>query len=448
MSFTNTKHRNWISGAALAGLLTACAAGPTRSEPVPTTPPPVAGGEIPDPAPNRVLAPFTSSGHAGMDAWRDDFANRAMAAGRDVDVVHATLATIRPLDLYLGSEDNVSIAKVGVADQAEFAKPIWDYVESAVTNSRKTKGAQKVYDLAALFDRIEATYGVDREAVTAIWAMETNLGSYIGNYDAANTLANMAVEGRRRSFAEAELTALMKIQERGEAQRDDLISGWAGAMGQTQFMPSTFLTYAVDFDGDGTKDLWGSEADALASAANYLSSSGYQFDKPWGVEVNAPADFDWSLADGQDRRMNTWIAQGLTEASGAGFSASATDYAEFWLPAGATGPKYLLFKNFDVYKTYNRSDSYALAVGLLTDGVGGKTGPLETWPVELGLLSKQQVMTLQENLNRLGFDAGPVDGIAGRGTKGALRRFQAANGYVADGYPTDVALQQVLDAAS
>ncbi len=441
------EYRNWIAGAALAGLLTACAAGPTQTEPGPVTGP-VSGGETPPPAPNPVLKPFTSSGHAAMDAWRDDFARRAMAAGRNVDVIHATLATIRPLDLYLGSEDDVSIAKVGVADQAEFAKPIWDYVESAVTGSRKTNGAQKIYDLAALFDRIEATYGVNREAVTAIWAMETNLGSYIGNFDAPNTLANMAVEGRRKTFAESELTALMKIQERGEAARGDLISGWAGAMGQTQFMPSTFLTYAVDFDGDGSKDLWGSEADALASAANYLSSSGYQFDKPWGVEVRAPEDFDWSLADGQDRRMSTWITEGLTEITGTGFSVSATDYAEFWLPAGATGPKYLLFKNFDVYKTYNRSDSYALAVGLLTDGVGGKTGPIETWPIELGILSKRQVMVLQENLNRLGFDAGPVDGIAGRGTKGALRRFQSANDLVADGYPTQVALQQVIDAAS
>ncbi len=437
--------RKWLGVAALAGLMAACAATPHSTG---QTPPIIVdtGGGASTPAPVADLQPFVSSGHVSMDAWRDDFAGRAVAAGRNVEIVHATLASIRPLDLYLG--DSVAVAKVGIADQAEFAKPVWDYVESAVTNSRKTNGAARISELGALFDAIEAEYGVNREALTAIWAMETNLGTYIGNFDAPNTLANMAVEGRRRTFAENELLALMKILERGEASRDDLIAGWAGAMGQTQFMPSTFLAYAVDFDHDGRKDLWGSRADALASAANYLSSSGYRFDQPWGIEVAAPDGFDWSLADGEDRRMSTWTSHGLTTRDGTGFSVAQTDYAEFWLPAGATGPKYLLFKNFGVYKTYNRSDSYALAVGLLTDGVGGKTGPIESWPIELGQLSRRDVMVLQDNLNRLGFDAGPVDGIAGRGTKGALRRFQAANDLLADGYPTQVALQQVLAAVS
>ena len=257
---------------ALAALLTACAG--TPQTPV-TTPPivpqePVTGGDgggevTPDPVP-ATLKPFSRSGNSDMDRWRDDFAQRAVAAGRDADVVYATLASISPLKLYLG--DKTTVAKTGVADQAEFAKPIWDYVGSAVTDGRKSRGQQKITELDATFDAIEARYGVDREALTAIWAMETNLGSYIGTFDAANTLANMAVEGRRRSFAEGEITTLIKLQERGEVDRDELVSGWAGAMGQTQFMPSTFLAYAVDFDGDGRKDLWKSEADALESAAN------------------------------------------------------------------------------------------------------------------------------------------------------------------------------------
>ena len=145
----------------------------------------------------------------------------------------------------------------------------------------------------------------------------------------------------------------MKLQERGEVARGDLVSGWAGAMGQTQFMPSTFLAYAVDFDGDGKKNLWSSQADALASAANYLSASGYQSGMPWGLEVRAPDGFDWSLADGQDRRMSSWSAAGLLPMRGDAFSVSDNAYAEFWLPAGATGPKYLLFKNFDVYDIAN-----------------------------------------------------------------------------------------------
>jgi len=427
---------------ALAALLTACAASPQTE----IRTPPIAGPVSDEGGAATELADFRPSGNTDMDRWRDDFASRAIAAGRDAEIVHATLQGIKPLDLYLGA--SASVAKTDVASQAEFAKPIWEYVEDAVTTGRKTRGADRLGDLAGTFDRIEAVYGVDREAVTAIWAMETNLGSYIGNFDAANTLSNMAVEGRRQSFAEGELSALMKLQERGEVSRDDLISGWAGAMGQTQFMPSTFLTYAVDFDGDGKKDLWKSEADALASAANYLRASGYQKDVPWGVEVIAPSGFDWSLADGQDRRLSTWRSNGLSPISGGGFNVNDSAYAEFWLPTGATGPKYLLFKNFNVYKTYNRSDSYALAVGLLTDGVAGKDGPVAIWPTDLTPLSKRDVMVLQDNLNRLGFDAGPVDGIAGRGTKGALRRFQAANGInPADGYPTKPALDQVIAAA-
>lgn len=422
-----------------AALITSCAASPQTEQPIVTPDEPAGGGTV------SVLEPFQGSGNAQMDAWRADFASRAVAAGRDVEVVQATLAGISPLDLYLG--DDASIAKTDVASQAEFAKPIWDYVASAVTVGRKTRGAERMEELAPVFDQIEAAYGVDREAITAIWAMETNLGSYIGSFDAANTLSNMAVEGRRQSFAENELLALMKMQENGYVTRDQLTSGWAGAMGQTQFMPSTFLTYAVDFDGDGRKDLWNSAPDALASAANYLRASGYQKNMPWGVEVLAPADFDWSLADGEDRRLTTWNSYGLSPIAGGGFEAPETTYAELWLPTGATGPKYLLFKNFDVFKTYNRSDSYAFSVGLLTDGVAGQHGPVGIWPKELELLTRRDIMVLQDNLNRLGFDAGPIDGIAGRGTKGALRRFQKANAIVpADGYPTTVALEQVLEA--
>lgn len=429
---------------ASAALMTACAATPPAGAPnvnsgSETSP----GGERPAEAPT--LAAFPASGNERMDAWRADFAARAVAAGRDPDIVHSTLQGISPLDLYLA--EDASIAKTDIADQAEFAKPIWDYVESAVTEGRKTRGAERLTELVAVFDRIEAAYGVDREAITAIWAMETNLGSYIGNFDAANTLANMAVEGRRQTLAENELIALMKIMERGDVNRDDLVSGWAGAMGQTQFMPSTFLTYAVDFDGDGKKDLWNSAPDALASAANYLNASGYQKDLPWGTEVLAASDFDWSLADGEDRRLATWKSYGVSPITGGEFAAQDSEYAELWLPTGATGPKYLLFKNFEVFKTYNRSDSYAFSVGLLTDGVIGKTGPVAVWPTDLEPLTRRDVMLLQDNLNRLGFDAGAIDGIAGRGTKGALRRFQKATGILpADGYPTSIALDQVIAA--
>ena len=388
---------------------------------------------------------FESSGHAAMDAWRSDFAATALRQGVAEETVRAVLSDISPLSLYLG--DPGGETATGIADQAEFAKPIWEYIETAVTESRLQRGAQKLGDMRDTFEAIEAAYGVDRQAVAAIWAMETNLGSYIGSFDAANTLANMAVEGRRRAFAERELLALMVLVGRGDVVREQLLSGWAGAMGHTQFMPTTFLAHAVDFDGNGRKDVWDNAIDALASAANYMAASGYQRGQPWGVEVSAPPGFDWALADGQDRRMSTWIGTGLTPMTGAPFDVGEGVFAELWLPAGAQGPKYLLFSNFNVFKTYNRSDSYALAIGLLADGMVGETGPITAWPRELGTLNTQQIMDLQAGLNQLGFPAGPVDGIAGRGTKAALRQFQVAFGLLPDGYPTAAILDYVLAAA-
>lgn len=403
----------------------------------------------PTPMPGLILEAettlFASSGREDMDLWRDAFYDRAIADGRDPTIVEGLLSDIRPLSIYLG--DEFTETATDVADQAEFRKPIWQYVGDAVTESRLTRGASELDELSETFDAIELRFGVDREVLTAIWAMETNLGSYIGSFEAANTLANMAVEGRRRGLAERELLALIKIVERGEASVQDLVSGWAGAMGQTQFMPSTFLSYAVDFDGDGRKDLWGSPADALASAANYLSASGYQIDQPWGIEVSAPRSFNWSLGDGQARRLSTWKSEGVSRINSKPFQVPDGAYAELWLPAGATGPKYLLLENFDVFKTYNRSDSYALSVGLLAEGMVGVPGPVAEWPRELGVLTQQEIMDLQAGLNDLGYDAGPVDGIAGRGTKAALRAFQLDYGLLADGYPTQSVLDYVLSAA-
>lgn len=433
----------WALMISFGALLGACAAGPQGSLPPvpgPTQPAPGGGGgSTVDP-----VAPYESSGHAAMDAWRVSFASRAAAQGRDPAAIRAVLDGISPLEIYLSSD--FQTASTGIADQAEFAKPIWEYLRTAVSNSRKMRGADKLVVNDGLFDQLETAYGVDRQVLTAIWGMETNFGSFMGTNDAANALANMAVEGRRRSFAEGELIALMKILERGEARRSDMTSGWAGAMGHTQFMPSTFLAHAQDFTGDGLKDVWDSEADALASAANYLSVSGYEPGEPWGLEVNLPEGFDYAVANGQDRRVSSWQSMGVSFAR-AGDGADSAKFAELWVPAGHRGPKFLLFKNFDVFKTYNRADSYALAVGLLSDGVLGKEGPLTAWPTDLRPLTIAQVKQLQAGLNELGHDAGPVDGIAGRGTKGALRRFQAANGFIADGFPTTEMLAYVLSAS-
>ncbi|MEM7766083.1 MAG: lytic murein transglycosylase [Pseudomonadota bacterium] len=388
---------------------------------------------------------FRTSGNPDIDRWRLGFFEKAMAEGRDPAVAEALLANLRPLDLYLGADAQVASTDIG--GQAEFAKPIWEYLDSAVSSRRRSNGMAVLSEYDSLFDALEREYRVDRQVLVAIWGMETSYGGYIGDFDAANTLANMAVEGRRQGFAERELLALMKIVEAGHADRNELTSGWAGAMGQTQFMPSTFLAYAEDFEGDGRKDVWGNPADALASAANYLAVSGYRYGQPWGIEVRLPPSFDFSFADGQDRRVYTWLSLGVRPMDGDTFETNGAEFAELWVPAGASGPKYLLFKNFDVFKTYNRADSYAMAVGVLSDSVLGAGGPQTPWPRDVELLSVAQIKLLQARLNDLGYGAGAVDGIAGRGTKGALRGYQKDRGLVADGFPTRAMLDHVLATA-
>ena len=422
--------RSHIVGAAvLAGLLVSCAHAPQVTVTPPPTSPPVS-----EPATETGPIVYQSAGNTAMDIWRADFSARAIAAGHPRAVVKAFLENISPLDLYLGS--NFQAAATGIGDQAEFAKPIWDYLKVPLGNSRVSNGAAHLSNERDLFAAIEAKYGVDREYVAAIWGMESSFGAVIGNFDGPNTLANMAVEGRRKSFAESELLTLMKIVERGDAHRDELIAGWAGAMGQTQFMPSTYYAYAQDFDGDGEKDIWKNEGDALASAANYLKQSGWSPGQPWGIEVLVPSNFDFSLADGNERRMDTWRGFGVSPIAGGGFQTGGANYAELWLPAGATGPKYLIFNNFKVFKKYNNADSYALAVGLSGDAFTGKKVPVAAWPTDIQSLTVAEIKLLQAGLNARGFDAGVVDGIPGHKTRTALQGFQKSQGLVADGYPT------------
>jgi len=392
------------------------------------------------------LPSFASSGHARMDAWRDEFAARAMREGHAPEIVYDVLRDIEPLETYLPKNPRPKGNQSAVSEQAEFAKPVWDYLRTAVSDTRKVRGASEIGEDRATFDAIEAAYGVDQNVVAAIWGMETNFGGNIGNFDGPETLANMAVEGRRIGLAEKELLSTMTLIGQGLATREQLISGWAGAMGHTQFMPSTLLAYGVDFSGDGNRDVWATRADALASAANYLKASGYVSDEPWGLEVNVPASFDYGLSDGGKLSAQAWSELGVQPIRGGAISDLAGGVerrARLWLPAGASGPKYLLFKNFDVFLTYNRSNSYAFSVGLLADAIGGQDGPVAAWPIGLAVLSKAEVKDMQAGLNALGFDAGAVDGVVGNGTRRALRSFQKANGLLADGYPTVEALGYV-----
>ena len=392
------------------------------------------------PSVSSSIGAFASSGHAGLDTWRDEFAVRARNAGHQIETIRSILEGIEPMSVFLERSSEA-------VDQAEFSKPIWEYVDDTVSQRRLTNGRERLAADSSLFGALETTYGVQREYLVAIWGMETSYGGYIGDFDAPSALASMAAEGRRRSFAERELLALMTILENGDAYRHELIAGWAGAMGQTQFMPTTYVAYAVDWTGDGTKDVWRAPADALASAGNYLSASGWRPGEPSLVEVVLPQNFDYALANGVDRPSQFWQQIGIVPANRLNLDPAGVGEAELWLPAGATGPAFLLYPNFDVIKTYNRADSYALSVSLIAEGVSGRGAPTGAWPRGIDRLSISEIEQLQDALNRLGYNAGPADGIAGRGTRGALQRFQIDRGMMADGFPTRTALAAVLAAS-
>ena len=383
---------------------------------------------------------FQPSGDSDFDRWREQFAAKAQNAGRKASSIKVVLDGLAPI------EQSVQVASFD--NQAEFVKPIWDYARTAVSPTRVANGQARLAANKEIFDAIEASYAPPREIVAAIWGMESSYGAIIGDIDAPRAIASQAAIGRRKDFNEGELLAIMQLVEDGSATRDQFRkASWAGAVGQTQFMPSSFLAYGRDHDRDGRKDLWTNTGDALASAANYLTAHGWKKGQPWAVETRIPEGFDYSAGDGRKLSVATWSALGLTPATAASFGGDALQ-AELFLPAGSYGPAFLLFDNFAVIKRYNNADSYALAVGLLADRVAGRPDLSRPWPTEITLLTQAQARELQAGLNKLGYDAGAVDGIIGRGTRGALQKFQKDKGLIADGFPTTEMLARVASEAA
>ena len=281
---------------------------------------------------------------------------------------------------------------------------------------------------------IESRYGVPRDILLAVWAMESAFGKIQGDFDVVRSMASLAADGRRRTWAEGELIAALQIIASGEDTREQLKGSWAGAMGQTQFLPSNYLTTAVDNDGDGRRDIWGSDSDSLASAANLLKKGGWKPGVGWAKEVILPTGFDYGLAEGPREIPSWWEAKGVRRADGLPWTAAdAASPAGLILPAGWAGPAFLALPNHYAIRTYNNSTSYALGIGLLADRFGGGGPLVATWPAEtpLGLADR---MAAQIALGRLGFDPGPADGVIGAGTRKALRAWQADRKLPADGY--------------
>ncbi|WP_430423449.1 lytic murein transglycosylase [Phenylobacterium sp.] len=369
------------------------------------------------------IAPPVASGDLVFDQWASEFEARAIAAGIEPAVFRREMAGLTP-DPRVGALDS---------RQPEFSKPIGDYLRGVVTADRVAIGQRRHADVTE-FPAIEAKYGVPRDVLLGVWALESGFGSIQGDNDTLRALATLAAQGRRRGWAEGEIIATLKIIQSGEHPRARLRGSWAGAMGQTQFIPSTFLATAVDQDGDGRRDIWASRADALASAANLLAKAGWVRGQSWAREVSVPPGFDFSLTEGPRETPAWWADKGVKRADGLPWSpGDAEAKAQLVAPAGASGPLFLLFPNHFALRQYNNSLSYALGVGLLADRFAGEGPPIRPWPQETPL-SLVDRMTAQRALTALGFDAGQPDGVVGMGTRKALREWQKARGLTADGY--------------
>ncbi len=363
------------------------------------------------------------SGSPAFDAWLQGFYGRAAAAGVPSAILDRELSGLTP-------DDRVSSAD---GRQPEFSKPVGDYIKGVVTDDRIAVGRRRRQELAFL-DGLEQRYGVPRAILIAVWAVESGFGAIQGRYDVIRSMATLAADGRRRGFAEDQLIAALKIIASGEFPRSLLIGSWAGAMGQTQFIPTTFLSTAVDSDGDGRRDIWNSTADALGSAANLLAQAGWVRGASWAREVRARPGFDFSTTEGPRLTPAAWEAAGLARTDPEPWSA-ADQSAEAMLlaPSGAGGPLLLVFPIHFVIRKYNNSIAYALGVGLLADRFAGR-GPLVTpWPAETPLALADR-MDAQKALARLGFDPGEPDGLVGVNTRTALRAWQKSRGLTADGY--------------
>jgi len=328
-------------------------------------------------------------------------------------------------------------------EQPEFAKPIWEYLASALSSERITTGQRLLAADAPMLDAIEKRFGIQREILVAIWGMESDYGREMGSFNIFEALATLAYDGPRADFGRRELLDAFRIAQQERFRPMDMTSSWAGAFGQTQFVPSSFLRFAVDGDGDGREDLWGSAADAVASAAHLLAQSSWEVMASWGYQVVLPRNFPYEDADLDDvRPITTWRNLGVRAAAGWQLPFSDARSA-IYLPAGAAGPAFIVFDNFRTLLKYNNAASYALAVCLFADSLKGYVPVAAQWPTGALPLTRSERVALQTDLVRLGFDPGSEDGIVGSQTRKALRAYQKSRGIPADGYASEQLLARI-----
>ena len=381
--------------------------------------------------------PITFEQQQSFERWKSNFRAKALSQGVRSDIFDNAFAGVTPNPKIINFDRK----------QPEFSRPIWKYLESAVSASRVKNGREKAAKHAALMPQIEQRFGVDANVVLGIWGLESAYGHAYGDFSIVRSLATLAFDGRRQKFAEEQLIGALKIIQNGDIAASQMIGSWAGAMGHVQFIPTSFQAYAVDFTGDGRRDFWSDDpSDALASTANYLARHGWRTGQPAFIPVNVPRSVDaFDLRGSNKLSAQEWRARGVTTLNGG----QVPDFgqAAVIIPAGASGPAFMIFHNFGVIKKYNNADSYALGVAHLAARIGG-AGPLNvSWPKDDRPLGRTEKKTMQTALTQLGFSTNGIDGMLGPDSRKAMRNFQRSRGIPADGYASKKLLERIVAAS-
>lgn len=376
-----------------------------------------------------MLMPATSAfADAGFRQWVAGFRATAMQHGVSGAIYDRAFKGIK-------DADPVVLEKARY--QPEFTAPAWDYFDNRVHDQSIAIGREMARKWKPWLDRIEQRYGVDRNVLLAVWSMESNYGEILKRDDVmrsvVRSLATLGYADKRRAkFARTQLIAALKILQTGDIDESHLSGSWAGAMGHTQFIPTSYQAYAVDMDGNGKRDIWNSVPDALATAANLLHKNGWQSGKTWGYEVSLPAGRKFPSGS---MSLAKWQALGITRPNGKPFR-NTSDIATLKVPDGRGGPAFLMIKNFSVIKRYNNADKYAIAVGLLADQIAGYGGLVQDWSRPFTKLSFEERQELQQRLSSHGYYDGKFDGKIGEGSKAAILAYQAKAGLTQDGHPS------------
>ena len=362
--------------------------------------------------------------------------SEAAAKGITAKTFDAALAGIEPDPTVLDAMDT----------QPEFETPIWEYLATLVSDRRIAEGQVRLVTWAPVLARAEQQYGVDRFTIVAVWGVESDYGRIMGKRSLVRSLATISCAGTRQRYFRTELMAALQILQAGDVKPDSLRGSWAGAFGHTQFMPSTYQRSAVDFDGDGRRDLVDSIPDALGSVANYLKRAGWITGQRWGYEVRLPKEYHGPSGRHGRQEIEEWTRLGVTRMDGTALTGEGP--AALLLPTGTRGPAFIVFRNFDAIHSYNASESYALAIAHLADRLRGG-GPLQaSWPTDDPILSRTERRELQEKLIERGFLAGDADGIVGSRTVAAVRAFQTSAGLASDGYASSSVLKALKETAA